>query len=226
VIGNEYIVAPPTAYGGAPSGHIVRIYGNVDGTKLEYPEGKPAGAPDTIDAGQVVELPPRAPNNQCASGASPCYLTEPFVVRGDQPFAVGSFQLGGKLQAPTWPEEYSQPGDPAMSMMVTPEQFRTSYTFLAPADFMENYADILVPTGAEIVLDGQAPTEPATPIGASGWSIVRAKLDPGTGGIHTLTTSDERGLGLQVSGFGNATSYYYPGGLNLKLISEPPVIVK
>jgi len=29
-------------------------------------------------------------------------------------------------------------------------------------------------------------------------------------------------------GFGHATSYYYPGGLNLELISEPPkpVIVR
>jgi hypothetical protein len=226
VIGNSYIVAPPSAYGGGSVGHVVRIYGNVDGTKLTYPSGKPPGAPDTINAGEVVELPPRASNNQCASGASPCYLTEPFVVDGDQPFAVGSFQLGGKLQSPTWPEEYSQPGDPASSMEVTPAQFRKAYTFLAPADFMENYADILVPDGAEVLLDGKVPAEAATPIGTSGWSIIRAKLDSATGGIHALTTSHEKGLGLQVVGFGNATSFYYPGGLNLKRISDPPVIIK
>jgi hypothetical protein len=110
-------------------------------------------------------------------------------------------------------------------MMVTPEQFRRSYTFLAPADFMENYADILVPEGAEVMLDGAPLSAPLTPIGASGWSLARQQLSGAGGGIHSLTTSHEAGLGLQVVGFGNATSYYYPGGLNLKKISEPPVVV-
>ena len=64
-----------------------------------------------------------------------------------------------------------------------------------------------------------------TPIGASGWGTLRLTLDPATGGIHKLTTDHEQGLGLQVMGFGFATSYYYPGGLNLERISEPPVIV-
>jgi hypothetical protein len=31
-------------------------------------------------------------------------------------------------------------------------------------------------------------------------------------------------VGLQFMGFGHATSYYTPGGLNLNLISPPPVI--
>ncbi len=228
VIGNEYIVSPPSAHSDGASvavGHVVRLYGNVDGTQLTYPEGKPAGAPDVINAGEVVELPPRAAFASCVGNPGACMLTEPFVVQGDQPFAVNSYQLGGKLQAPTWPEEYAQPGDPAVSMMVTPEQFRQNYTFLAPADFMSNWADITVPTGADVVLDGAPVATTPTPIGASGWGILRVKLDGAAGGIHTLSTTHEKGLGLQVSGFGNATSYYYPGGLDLKLISEPPVIV-
>ena len=44
-----------------------------------------------------------------------------------------------------------------------------------------------------------------------------------SGGVHTLSTTHDSGVGLQVMGFGHATSYYYPGGLNLKLISAPPV---
>jgi hypothetical protein len=58
----------------------------------------------------------------------------------------------------------------------------------------------------------------------SGWGIVRAPLDSSKGGVHQLVTTDARGLGLQVMGFGHATSYEYPGGLNLHLISTPPVI--
>lgn len=225
VIGKKYIVAPPTAYGGTPVGHIVRIYGNVDGTKLTYAGTKPPGAPDTIDAGQVVQLPPPPASHQCPSMDSTCYLTEAFVVEADQPFMVASFLLGGDLQVPNYADQYAAPGDPSFSMLVTPEQFRKDYTFLAPADFMENYADILVPEGAQVELDGAALAGAREPIADSGWSIVRAPLSGSAGGIHHLSTTDDRGVGLQVLGFGSATSYYYPGGLNLKLISEPPVIV-
>ncbi len=75
------------------------------------------------------------------------------------------------------------------------------------------------------MLDGKAVTTSPTVIGNSGWSTVRLALDASTGGVHKLTTDHEQGLGLQVMGFGFATSYYYPGGLNLRRISDPPVIV-
>ena len=55
---------------------------------------------------------------------------------------------------------------------------------------------------------------------------MRLTLDSTTGGAHKLSTDAEGGLGLQVMGFGFATSYYYPGGLNLHQIAKPPVIVK
>jgi hypothetical protein len=42
--------------------------------------------------------------------------------------------------------------------------------------------------------------------------------------VH-ISTTNNNGLGLQVMGFGFATSYYYRGGLNLIHISEPPEIV-
>ena len=38
------------------------------------------------------------------------------------------------------------------------------------------------------------------------------------------TDGDAPGMGLQVMGYGHATGYMYPGGLNLELISEPPNI--
>jgi hypothetical protein len=144
-------------------------------------------------------------------------------VQGDQPFAVASFMVGGTLQMPGTDAMTSQ-GDPAMSMMVTPEQFRKDYTFLAPTDYLENFADVLVPSGAAVTLDGAPLADTPTRIGNSDWGFVRAKLGMGMGGVHTISTPDPRGLGLQVVGFGFATSYYYPGGLNLKLISSPPII--
>jgi hypothetical protein len=111
-----------------------------------------------------------------------------------------------------------------MTMMVTPQQFRKTYTFLAPADYETNFADILVPDGATVMLDGAALTAAPQAIGATGWSVVREPLKADGGGVHKL--SADQAVGLQVMGFGHATSYYYPGGLNLELISDPPVVVK
>ena len=226
VIGKKYIVVPPTTPLGNAVGHVVRIYGNVDGTHLTYPEGKPVGAPDVINAGDMVQVPPLPvgqPAPDCTSLPGHCMQVEPFIVEGDQPFAVASFMVGGTLQMPGTDATNSQ-GDPSMTMEVTPEQFRKDYTFLAPADYLENFADILVPKGATVVLDGSTPKEPLTPIGSGDWGFIRAKLSAGNGGVHTLSTTSASGLGLQVEGFGYATSYYYPGGLNLIRIS-PPVII-
>jgi hypothetical protein len=209
VIGTKYIVAPPTSPSGAvKGGHVVRIYGNVDGTTLTYAPATPAGAPATIAAGAFVEFGP---------------VTDAFTVEGTQPFVVGSFMVGGSLQAPPGDACPNFPcrGDPSMSMEVTPQQFRSTYTFLAPVDYENNFADILVPDGANVMLDGAALTVAPQAI-AGGWSIVREPLTAMSGGVHTLTS--DKNVGLQVMGFGHATSYYYPGGLNLKLISKPPVV--
>jgi hypothetical protein len=228
VIGKKYIVVPPSNPMGKGIGHVVRIYGNVDGTHLTYTGTKPAGAPDTINAGDMVQVPPLPtgqPAPQCADTANVpdnCMVSAPFIVEGDQPFAVASFMVGGTLQMPGSTPENSQ-GDPSMSMEVTPQQFRKQYTFLAPKDYLENFADVLIPTGAAVTLDGAPLAGTPTPIDAQ-WGFVRAPLSNTGTGVHTLTTTDANGLGLQVEGFGYATSYYYPGGLNLIHISAPPVI--
>lgn len=205
VLGKEYIVAVPTSPSGVvKGGHVVRFYGNVDGTQLTY-ENQPAGAPTTIDAGDVVEIGP---------------LTSAFKVTGTEPFAIGTFMIGGAGQGDGACPNFPCSGDPAFSIEVTPEQFRKQYTFLAPNDYDVNYADILVPDGASVTLDG-APVSATEPV-VAGWSLARVRLDGGAGGAHRLAS--DKAVGLQVMGFGHATSYYYPGGLNLKLISRPPSI--
>jgi IgGFc binding protein len=127
--------------------------------------------------------------------------------------------LGGTKQDPTGTR-----GNPSLTMEVTPQQFRTQYTFLAPTSYLENYADILLPAGATATLDGSPLTGTSTPVGTSGWSVVREKLGAAANnGAHRLEATAK--VGLQVLGFGLATSYCYPGGLDLELISIPPEIV-
>ena len=44
-LGSDYVVTVPTSPGGLPIGHIVRFYGNVDGTTLTYSPRAPTSAP-------------------------------------------------------------------------------------------------------------------------------------------------------------------------------------
>jgi IgGFc binding protein len=207
VIGKSYVVAPPTGPDKRVPGHMVRFFGNFDGTTLTYPAGMPAGAPTTLKAGEVVEIGP---------------VTDSFVVDGgDKSFSVASIMLGGTKQDP---DMMLKRGDPSLTMEVTPEQFRKQYTFLAPTTYLQNYADIVIPTGANVTLDGQPLTGTPEAIGSSNWSLVREPLSAGQDGAHRLEASEK--VGLQVLGFGSATSYCYPGGLDLKPISDAPTIVK
>ncbi len=207
VIGKSYVVAAPTGPDKRVAGHMVRFFGNFDDTALTYPNGAPPGAPTSLNAGEVVEIGP---------------ITEPFVVDGgDKSFSVLSIMLGGTKQDPNM--ELKR-GDPSITTEVTPDQFRAQYTFLAPITYLQNYADILIPDGASVQLDGQPLQGTPERIGTSKWTLVRERLGEGVNGAHRLEASAK--VGLQVMGFGSATSYCYPGGLDLKLISTPPVIVK
>jgi hypothetical protein len=204
VIGNSYVVAPPTGPDGRVPGHMVRFFGNFDGTTLTYVGTAPAGAPTTLKAGEVVEIGP---------------VMDSFIVESDQSFSIVSIMLGGTKQDP---DMGLKRGDPSLTTEVTPSQFRTQYTFLAPLSYLQNFADILIPKGATVTIDGQPLTGTPTPIGDGAWSLVREPLGNGVDGAHRLEASAK--VGLQVMGFGSATSYSYPGGLDLKPISKPPVI--
>ena len=61
-----------------------------------------------------------------------------------------------------------------------------------------------------------------TPIGSSTFGTFRVPLSVGSGtGAHTLTSDVP--VGIQVIGYGQYTSYQYPGGGNLSLIAPVPI---
>ncbi len=209
VLGKDYLVASPSTHKGTNSGHYVRFFGDFDGTTLNYRGTPPPGGPSTLSAGQIVEVD----------------ATAGFEVVGNMPFALTSIMNSATVQngcpaGDTDPNCYI--GDSSMSDEVAVEQYRTDYIFLAPDDFAYNWADVMVPTNANVMLDGVAlagTKEMVTP----DWSVVRVPLMGGTTmGAHKLTS--DMPVGLQVMGYGHATSYYYPGGLNLTVIAMPPVV--
>jgi len=220
-LGTDYVVTVPTSPHAMLVGHVVRFYGNVDGTTLTYSPSQPAGCPSTLNAGDVVEC---TGATVCTTGLN--YLQNPipvscvnqsFEVQGTHEFAVSSFMLAGSAVDPVAAEPE---GDPSMSPMVATEQYLTRYIFLAPNDYDENYADIVAPPEATIKLDGVPVNAPAVTLNSS-WSIIRTPLGEGQGGAHVLTGT--KPFGVQVIGYGAYTSYQYPAGLNLVHIAAPPI---
>jgi hypothetical protein len=203
-LGSHYFVTVPTGPNGTPVGHVVRLVGNADGTKLTYPGTKPSLAPDSIDAGQVIDLG---------------VVNADFEIVGDKALAVVTFQLGGSQVDPdTTPNK--RRGDPDQSAPASVEQYRKKYVFLAPDDYEVNFADVVLETGTTLSVDGKAVNVTPTPI-SSGWGVARVPLDSGNAGAHVLEASAP--VGLQVLGYGMFTSYQYPGGLDLETITPPPV---
>ena len=85
---------------------------------------------------------------------------------------------------------------------------------------------------AAATMAGLAWADPAQGIqwliaGVFATNLIAATHDISTDGFAVDILEDhERGLGngIQVAGYGHATGYLYPGGLDLKVISDPPAI--
>jgi hypothetical protein len=206
-LGKHYVVMTPSGPKDNQVGHVVRLYGNADGTTLTYKPSKPAGCPASLEAGQVAD---------CGE------VTTDFEVEGNKEFGVAMFMLGGQKTDPTYnPLSLSQPvGDPSQSYAVTVEQYRKRYIFLAPTDYTTSYVDIVSEPGSTLMLDGKDVSSSLAPIAGTGYARARIKLDAGKNGVHELTSSLP--AGIQVMGYGDNTSYQYPGGLNLGQIAAVP----
>ena len=202
-LGKRYIVNTPSGPKGGPVKHWVRFVGNRDNTTLSYTPGKPAKCPATLQAGEVVD----------------CELvTDSFDVTGTQEFAVVSLMVGA---AELGTQTEGNRGDPSLTTYASVEQFRTKYLFLAPDDYDVAFVDIVGEQDSAPKVDGTAVPASAFSAIANGLGVFRVRLGAGKAGAHTLESA--KPVGIQVVGYGENTSYQYPGGLNLKLISIPPV---
>jgi hypothetical protein len=207
-MGKHYVVMTPTGPKENKVGHVVRMYGNVDGTKLTYKPSAPDGCPSTLDAGQVVD---------CGEE-----VRMDFEVTGSSEFGVGMFLIGASEADPEG--SASKPGsqgDPSQSFAVTVEQYRQRYVFLAPTDYKTSYVDVIAGAGTKLDLDGQDVSSKLEPVIGTDWFKARIKLDAGKNdGVHVLNA--DKPVGIQVIGYGDYTTYMYPGGLNLGEIAAIP----
>jgi hypothetical protein len=190
--GKRYI-ATQTASGADPS--VYRIVSAKKDNEITFAPAS-VHAPVTLDEGQMVEL----------------VTKEDFDVKGTGAFALVQFMVGQNYSSAT-PGE-GAPGDPSMALVVPVEQYRTSYRFLAPETYQQNYVNVVASQSATVRLDGSeiAATEFQT-VGATSYKVARLKIAGGSHSIESTTT-----FGILVYGVGAYTSYMYPGGLDLRLL--------
>lgn len=130
-----------------------------------------------------------------------------FQVNGTGRLAVAQFMVGQNYTSDTSPPPN---GDPAMALAVPVEQYRTTYTFLAPTSYVHNYLTVIHKQGSFPSLDGLSIAGDTVDI-AGGYSRTNLEI---AGGIHDIESPNP--FGIMVYGVGNYTSYMYPGGLDLK----------
>jgi hypothetical protein len=190
-LGTTYLVTPPVVPD-RPAGNseVVRIVAAAAGVHLTY-DPPLAGAPSSlVAAGDFVELGPRS---------------ETFQVSSDGKILVAQYMVGQDAGGGI--------GDPSLSIAVPQDQYRKSYLFHAPLTYDANYVNITAPLGSSIELDGM-PVTGFTPIGGSGYGVQRVLLRADGDGNHRI--SGDQAFGITVYGYGQYTSYWYPGGLDLR----------
>lgn len=102
-------------------------------------------------------------------------------------------------------------GDPAMLLAAPVEQFRDDYVFLTPNKYIDDYINVIAPSGATVTLDGTVLVSSLyTAIPGTGFKVARIKVNDG---VHTIASSEP--VGVIAYGYDRDVSYGYPAGLNL-----------
>ncbi len=196
---NDYLVVRPYNQNATPRNYI-KLIGTQAGTTITTdPSG--IGAPASLGAGQVAFFEAQVD----------------FRVTSSAPIIVGQFMEGQNNFGGGCFDSQSNAtcGDPAFTVAVATAQFRRTYQFVAPPTYGQNWVNVIAPNGASITVDGVAVPQ-GTAIGASGYWAQKVSLCVGVGctGVHSAAGNVP--FGIAVYGYGQYTSYWYPGGLDLK----------
>jgi hypothetical protein len=138
-----------------------------------------------------------------------------FTATSDKPFQIGQILISQGYV------EGALIGDPSLTVFPPVDQFRTEYVILTPGSWNQNWVIIVPPVGASVTLDG-APTtsctvETAGTIEGTDYESRKCALSEG---VHALT--GDAPFGIVAYGYGNAGSYAFVGGADVKKIYTPP----
>lgn len=174
--------------------NIVRVLSAADNNQLTFEPASVVSQSVVLNRGESFEF----------------QTTSDLQVTGTGPLMVGQFLVGQNFSGTV---QGAEVGDPSFSLAIPTEQFRDSYTFLAPSTYTQNYVNVVSPVGASVMLDGQVVSGF---VSLPGTDMMISRI-PVTGGRHEVAA--DQPVGIVVYGFGLFTSYMYPGGLDLKEIN-------
>jgi hypothetical protein len=176
---------------------VVRVIATEPNTELALTPDQPGVNTTLQRAGDFLELA-----NTDAS----------FEILASEKVLVAQYMVGQTATAGT--------ADPAMTIAVPTAQYRANYLFHAPTNYPQAYVDVIAPAGTVLSLDGAAVSAPAIAIAGTMWTLTRLTLDHGPAGDGNHELRGTAPLGVTVYGYGDYTSFWYPGGLDLQSIIE------
>lgn len=107
-------------------------------------------------------------------------------------------------------------GDPSLTLVVPVEQYLSEYVFLIPDAYQTDYVNVVKKKDADVLLDGVKVIQPFTNLGSDNvWAVAQVQI---ADGVHTITSSDV--FGITAYGYDCDVSYAYPGGLNMKSMTD------
>jgi hypothetical protein len=191
-LSNGYLVtAPYLPSTGGPRQQVTRIVATRANTQVQV---TPAiGGPYTLaQVGDFVEIAQRLEDLYVTADAK--IVVTHYMESQNAPPAAGT-------------------GDPAMTLSVPIDQYRTHYQFHAPTNYDGgNFVNVTARVGTAVQLDGAAVTGWTT-IPGTEFAVARVPLSNSGNGNHTAVS--DAPFGITVYGYGQYTSYWYPGGLDL-----------
>jgi hypothetical protein len=202
-LGSKYVVTRPVYIDGITAApHVVRVAAIANDTVVHFEPSVRADVP--LRSGEYVEL--------ALAADSPAAV----LITGNKALLVTQYLSGSEVLP-----QGGQFGDPSMSTAVPIEQYRSYYLFTAPLSYTFNFAAIIAKLGKNVTLDGRPVAATMfTRIANSDYGVANVPLDSvDAKTTHTLSANDE--VGLVVYGYGQYTSYMYPGGADLERITAP-----
>ena len=219
--GSKYVAVRYRNRAGQEESPPWRVVGMVNGTTLTWSPAKPAGAPDTLDLGQVVEFD--SPGG---------YIVE--SQDSDHPFYLAGYMTGG--------QSFGGIGDPEWVNVVPAAQYLDKYVFFTDPTYSET--NLVVVRGkkdgafADVTLECAGVLGGWQPIGAD-FEYTRIDLVTGnfmdvggcSNGRHEIESPNP--FGVTVWGWGSPAtqgfftqyvSYAYPAGAAIKAINDVVVL--
>ncbi len=190
-LSNSYIVTAPLipTVPATTKVEYVRIIATKPNTALTYDPPQPGAPTFLTQAGEWAEI---------------AGTTADFQINATDPVLVATYFAGQAAGGNT--------GDPSLSIAIPSDQYRKSYLFHAPTNYDNNYVNITATVGSAVTLDG-AVVPGFVAIGNSGFAVARPALSNVGSGNHTISSAQP--FGISVYGYGQYTSYWYPGGTEL-----------